>query len=189
MVNVDQPSGFTLQSPKEGKYVLKCAIKSDYGTALGKGMVVKHTGAADADGRPEVAVTVSASDVDSIGVIIGFDGPPNRDNLSQTYSPASTVGYPIVYTDPFARYTCQEDSVGGALTVTDIGQFIDLVDAGLNTVTGLSGQELDSSLSSGSDGTFRLLALFQTPGNAIGTNAEYLVTFNEHRDISDAVAS
>lgn len=186
MANVDRVNGFRLLSPKEGKYVQQCSIAAGYGTALAVGDVVKSSGTTDASGLVTINVA-AAGDTTAMGVIIGFDGPPNRDNLSQSYSPASTAATALVYTDPFARYVVQEDSDTSTLAITDVGQLIDLIDAGVDTATGSSGMEIDSS-SVTTSGQFRILELYRAPDNATGANAKWVVTFAEHQDITDAVA-
>jgi hypothetical protein len=104
-----------------------------------------------------------------------------------THSKASTAAFPLVYTDPFAKYVAQEDSIGNNIAVTQVGLLFDLVDAGPNATTGLSGQEIDSS-TGGTSGTYRVAELYRAPNNATGANAKWVVTFAEHQDLSDAVS-
>jgi hypothetical protein len=63
--------------------------------------------------------------------------------------------------------------------VTDIGNNIDVIVGSGNTNTGRSGMELDSSTADTTNTlVFRILQLDPVVGNAVGTNANWLVTGN-----------
>lgn len=187
MANRNAPSGFTLISPFNGAFVERVSIAADYSQDLAKGDVVHRTGTADAKGRQEIEVLDSSSHTNAMGVITGFEGPPDRDNLIKTYSPTDVIGVALVYTDYQARYLAQEDSDGGFIPILSVGLLIDLIDATPNTTTGVSTQQLDSSLATTS-GTFRLISIYEAPDNALGNYARWVVSFAEHENVSGAVS-
>jgi hypothetical protein len=140
--------------------------------------LVLSAGSADTDG--EVPTVVKATAGDAIrGVIVGFE--PDPDGLSSIYRAASTNRYCWVNEDPNILLACQEDSVGGALAATDVGNNIDLTDAGVDTTRGTSGMELDSSTAATTNTlSLRLEKIVPRPDNALGTNAEWIVSVNLH---------
>lgn len=145
--------------------------------ALFVGDVVKLAGSASTLGDIPTIVQAAAGDV-PLGIIVGFE--PNYDNLTQLHNPASTLRNVLVNCDPNVLFTMQEDSVGGALAITDIGENVDIVVGSGSTVTGLSGMELDSSTHNTTSAQVRILGLDPTPGNALGVNAKFICMFNEH---------
>lgn len=190
MANVDRVNGFSVLKADPNKFgVFK--VKSDYATAIAIGDVVERTGTTDSDGIPYVQ-QAAAGNVDSLGIVTGFYPQDENNNFAYTavrYIPATKSGDVsiIVCYDERAELLCQEDSDTSTLAAADVGQLIDHINAGVNTSTGSSGMELDSS-TVGATGTFRLHRLYPTPDNAIGANAKWIVTWAEHEAISDAVA-
>ena len=183
MANVDRvfgfrPIGHTNGSPWNGK-VTKYAILAADGTATFVGDLVKLSGTADADGVASVA-QAAATNV-PVGPIVWME--PNPDNLSQAHRPASTLRYVYVADSPDLVMECQEDAVGGALAITNVGQNADIVVAAGSTTTGQSGMELDSSTANTTSTlVLRILGFMQRPDNEVGVaNAKMKVAFNVHQ--------
>lgn len=152
-------------------------VPSSDGTAIYIGDPVKLAGSADSDGIPSVAQAAAGDTL--IGVVVGVK-PETRE--STTYRAASTERYVWVADDPDLLFLCQEDSVGGALAATDVGNNCDLVIGSGSTSTGFSGVEIDSSTKTTSTAQVRVVELNQTADNEIGTNAKWLVRIVEHRN-------
>lgn len=180
MANSDIPRGlwpvrYASGAPYNGAANRYYVPASD-GTAIYLGDAVKLAGSADADGVPDVAQAAAGDTV--IGVVVGVE-PVTRD--STTYRVASTARYVFVADDPELLFSVQEDSVGGALAVTNVGNNFDLVVAAGSAITGYSGMELDSSTAGTSTAQVRVVALDPKPDNEIGANAKWLVRIVEHR--------
>lgn len=185
MANVDSVTGFReLRGSVDEKYHQRYNVSSAYATAIAPGMAVRLNGTSNADGVGQVEA-LPAGGTNGLGVVIGVE-TPNWADLTKNYIPASTGGFVIVNTDPRTHYVVQEDSDGGALAATHVGQLIDLIDAGASAF-GVAGQEIDSS-TVGASGQFKIVGLYQSPDNAIGTNAKWVVTFAEHMDLNVIVA-
>jgi hypothetical protein len=109
---------------------------------------------------------------DSTGAPVGY------------YPAGSATGYMcLVADDPMQEFIVQEDSGGAALTQADIGLNTNLVSGTGDTNTNLSGWELDSSdKNTTASLQVRILRLAQTPGNAIGDNANWIVKINNHQN-------
>lgn len=183
MANVDRvfgfrPIGHLNGSPWNGK-VTKYAILAADATATFVGDLVKLGGSADADGV--ASVVQAAAGNTPVGPIVWME--PNPDNLSQNYRPASTLRYVYVADDPDLVMECQEDAVGGALAITNVGQNADIVVAAGSTTTGQSGMELDSSTANTTSTlVLRILGFMQRPDNEVGVaNAKMKVAFNVHQ--------
>jgi hypothetical protein len=148
---------------------------------LGIGDPVVITGTADTTGKYPVVTRATEGDGNYLtGAIVGFE--PDADYLAQTYRTASTARYVYVADDPDLVFEAQEDSTGGALAATNVGQNISLYTAGsASTTTGLSLFELDSSTASTEQSAqCKILGLSPREDNAIGTNAKWLVMINLH---------
>lgn len=130
---------------------------------------------------PTVAVATATSSI--TGVFTGKEVNPSDLTL---YSQASTADVVQICDDPFVEFIVQEDSVGNNLAATEVGLNIDLIftHSG-DTTSGISGAEIDSS-STGSTGTMKLLRLAPLHDNAIGTNAKWVVSGNEHTEYPGA---
>lgn len=180
MANVDRPSGLRPVKHLDGSPYNGAAnlyfIPSTDSTAVFLGDAVKSAGSADADG---VATVAQAAAGDAVrGVVVGFQ--PDPDNLSSLYRAASTDRYVWVADAPDIVCEVQEDSVGGALAATEVGNNADIVVGTGSTTTGTSAMELDSSTAGTTAAQLRILGLVQREDNEIGTNAKLLVAFNEH---------
>lgn len=175
-------------SPYNGAANVYYVPASD-GTALFVGDPVIIAGSGDADGVP--SVTRAAAGVRVTGAVVGFTGNPNVSTdtgLRVGYRAASTEDYVLVADSPDLLFEVNEDAVGGALAVTDIGLNLDLVAAAGSTVTKKSGYALDSSTKATTAAQVRLQGKSPTVDNAIGsTSTVWLVTLVESTDLTDGV--
>jgi hypothetical protein len=140
------------------------SIPSGYATALFVGDPVVINGDGNTTYPHYQYVERAAAAGPITGVIVSFE--PDRDNLTQIHSPASTLTDCYVQTDPNQIYTIQDDGAG---TPSDAWQGLnaDLVytHAG-STTTGRSGAELDgSSVNTTSTLALQILGPVPTPGN------------------------
>lgn len=191
MANTSKPSGFKpVQhldgSPWNGKVEMMLATSGD-STPIYIGDAVKSGGTAgaagvtvngiDCEGMPTV---VLAGDTDTIrGVLVGV--LPLQSDLGVKYRKASTNMICLVCSDPSVVYEVQEDSVGGAIAVTAVGNNFDKETGSGSATTGVSGDMLDSSDASGTaTAQWRLIGLVKRSDNALGTYAKWLVVANEH---------
>lgn len=181
MANTDRAAGFKVVGTHSGASInhslRRAFIPATDGTAVAIGDLVKTAGSADADGVPTVAKCGVGDYVR--GVVVGIE--PDPDNLSAIYRVASTARYVLINEDPLVELEVQEDSVGGALAATNIGQNADLIDAGVDTTRGTSGMELDSSTAATTNTlALRIVGIVQRPDNEIGANAKVRVMINLH---------
>jgi hypothetical protein len=181
MANADNPNGLkligTLSGGPHTAKLRPYEHPSSDGTAVYVGDLVKQSGTANADGIP-TAIQAAATDT-AVGVVIGVE--PKYSDLSVNYVEASTTRLMRVCIDPHAIYEIQEDSGGGSIAVTAVGNNADVVVGSGNNTTGSSGMELDSSDVKTATAQLRILQLVQREDNATGTNARWEVSINEHR--------
>lgn len=184
MANVDAPTGLTpvryLSGAPYNGAANRYYIPASDGTAAYVGGLVKLAGSADADGVATVTGNVATGDA-VVGVVVGVE--PVTDE-STVYRVASTARYVFVADDPNLVFKVQEDSDGGALAATAVGNTADLTAFTSGSTTyGYSSIEIDSSTATASgDGTEDVFiwGLWQSPDNAIGANAKWLVRLNNH---------
>lgn len=180
MANSDRPAGLRPVMHGNGAPYNGAAnlyyIPSTDGTAVFIGDAVKSAGSADASGVATVAQCAAGDAI--LGVVVGFR--PDPTNLGLQYRTASTNRYVYVADAPDLIFEIQEDSVGGALAATDIGNNVDIVVGSGSTTSGLSGMEADTSTKNTTSQQLRIVGLVQRPDNEIGTNAKILVMINEH---------
>lgn len=181
MANADTPMGlwpvrYFSGAPYNGAARLYYVPSSD-GTAIFLGDPVKLAGSADSDGVPSVQQAAAGDTL--IGVVVGVQAITHD---STTYREASTERYVWVADDPALLFMVQEDSDGGALAATDVGNNADLVIGTGSTTTGLSAAEIDSSTKATTTAQVRIVELYRAPDNEIGTNAIWLVRIVEHRN-------
>lgn len=167
---------------------------NDASNAIGIGDIVTLTGSGDAAGIPAVrAAVIDSADTGNndpiFGVVTGIqsesDGSIGRDTLK--YVPANTNYYvQVTPADRDTLFAVQEDSVGGALAVTNIGQYANLIRGTVSTTTGRAAVEIDSSTATATSAgsveldelNVRLVGYLQSPDNEVGANAEWLVQIN-----------
>lgn len=200
MANADAPFGLRPVRHRNGAHYNGAAnpyyVPSTYATDLFIGDPVIVTGTANtsrvalndgdhgtqfpAGSLPEVNRATAGAGNDITGVIVGFGASPS-DGLEKQYGPASTERVVWVADDPDLMFEAQEDSDGGALSETDVGQNIDLVAGSGDTTYGMSGWELDSSTAAtGSTLQCRIERLANRGDNEVGTNAKWLVSILQH---------
>lgn len=190
MANNDAPFGCTPVGQNGGAYngqVTRYYIPASDSSVMAVGDLVKSAGSADTDGVPSVNKCV-ATQIPR-GIIVGFDWQDGAYENLPNYRPASVEAYVFVADDPQLRFVIQEDSVGGALAATDVGLNAPIATADANATTGRSQTELDSS-GAATTATLevKILELYQTDNNEIGTNARWVCSFNEHELSSSGTA-
>ncbi len=116
------------------------ACPSSYATALFPGDPVIKTGTADAEGYSEVNAAANGGSI--TGVVVGFEDPGST---LLGYGAASTTRAVLVADDPATLFEIQEDAVGGALALADVGLNADLIAAAGSTSLRQSGWQLDTS--------------------------------------------
>ena len=147
------------------------------------GDLVKLTGTNDATGKIPIVAQSAAGDA-SIGVIAAFiPNYSDESSLLVNYRKASTKQDALIYWGQDVLYEVQEDSVGGAIATASAGLNINVIVGSGDTITGMSGMELDSSsAASTSSLNMRLHRVVDRPDNAIGTNAEWVVSINASQE-------
>ena len=185
MDNKDTKGGLRLLGG-QNVHTMVCKVSSSYATALAAGDPVVLAGTAETDPRTgdRLIPTVEKAAVGSTisGVIVGIVGATAATAPAiptNNYIPASTGGLVIVCDDPEALFVIQEDSDSENMEAADVGEFCDLVFNAMDTTTGLSQVELDSS-NAGTGDNVRIMGLYPAPDNAVGANADWIVKINEH---------
>tara|TARA_R100000808_G_C2154775_1_gene166128 strand:+ start:4702 stop:5253 length:552 start_codon:yes stop_codon:yes gene_type:complete len=175
MANVDSPFGFVPvrhlsgNAPRTNKYTITSGLaenifRGDLCILTADGVITPHT----------------ATEVNNIGVFAGVSYTASDGSyVYSDYWPTGTTATNIiayVYDDPYTVYKVQSD---GSPAQTDIGACADVVAGTGSTTTGQSAFELNSSMGTGT-ATAKLIALWDSPENAFGTNAVMEVLINEH---------
>jgi hypothetical protein len=143
---------------------IRCYIGAAYTSALYVGDPVDITDELDdrVAGITRVLTVRASTFVKTayvMGVIISFE--PLADNPNITYHPASTAQYCNVCVDPTVVYWIR-DNGAAALTNVVIGQNADgILTHGGDTITGLSGAELDAGTTTApaADSTYMMLVV------------------------------
>lgn len=181
MANINAPFGFRPIRKLSGKDFAQIKVKKEASTIIGIGDPVVHTGSAEAGtGIPLVdrAVGSEGSPGTITYIVTGID--PNRSDLTKQYMAAADTGY-LVVTPVDSDLVCeiQEDSVGGALAVTDVARGFQMVVTDANTTTGISKVMLDSSTGTGTTASSQMMVLrkSQRPNVIIGNYCIWEVTF------------
>ena len=173
MANIDNPRGARPVKRLDGGSAVvtnKYSVDSSNSTAIFIGDFIQL----ESDGY----VAPAGAGGNIIGVCLGVLN--DYDNLKRRYLPASTAGAILVCDDPWMIYEVQEDSGGGAMAFTNIGNNCDIVAGSGSTTTGISAHEIDSSDAKTAVAQLRLLAISPREDNAAGTNADWHVLINEH---------
>jgi hypothetical protein len=178
-----KPVGYFNGTPWNGKYNVYYAPVGN-ATAIFRGDLVTMDGTGSADGLYPGVKQTAAADITIVGVAIGFGTTPNfmadPTNLTRMYRPTSTAMYVAVVDDPNVIFEIQEDSDGGAIAVTAIGNNADVVATAGSTTTGTSAMVLDSSDVVTTAQQLRILRLVNRPDNVLGNYAKWHVLINEH---------
>jgi hypothetical protein len=187
MANADRPSGLTAIGTLSGAdyhgKLRRVTFAVGDAVAAFQGDLVKLTGTTDATGKIPVVAQSAAGDA-SIGVIASFipiEG--DEGSLTTNHKPASTAQDALIYWGQDVLYTIQEDSVTNDIEITEAGLNCNVIVGSGSTVTGISGMELDSdSAASTSTLNLRLHRVHDAPDNALGTNAEWVVSINASQE-------
>jgi len=200
MANTNRPWGLKpvkslIAGDFDGRGNVYHIISSDSTSSYHIGDVVKLSGTGDANGIPgctkfaagDAAGGSGINGGGPVGVILAVGTGPkgpwiNPDDLTKLYSPQVKTKeyYALVADDPFLIYEVQEGGSGTALAATAIG-----LNANLTIVAAHTGVVSSTILDNSSEATtigldVRLLGLAQTPGNAFGAYARWLVMLNSH---------
>lgn len=201
MPNVDRPNGLIPVkngngSPWNGQVNMYLVPSSDT-VAIYVNDIVKLAGSSGAagvfvngipcEGVPTIAkCTDGTGTTDTpVGTVVGF--LPKFSDLSVKYREASTSRIALVCDDPNALFEAQEDADTTPLAATDVGQNIQFTTVAGSTVTGISGEELDSTTKAATTThPLRIVQLVNRPDNNFNTagagsdNAKFVVRFNVH---------
>ncbi len=164
------------------------SVATGYGSILAPGDPVTLSGTADATGKyPGIVRHTPGAGLIGAIVAIGINpnGPfINQADLTQMQKAASAVGvyYALVADDPAIIFEVQEDAVGGALAIADVGLNCNLIYADPPGLYSKSGVLLDSSTKANTATLdCKILRLVPRVDNELGTYAKWWVTINYHR--------
>lgn len=182
MANSNAATGLTPRRYRNGSpWMGACRtyyVPATDATAIGIGDPVIIAGDGDASGYPTATLATAASGRIT-GVCVGLRPGGNSTLIPPRLRAASVAEYILVADDPDLLFEIQEDSVGGALAATNIGQNCSLIAAAASTTTGQSGWMLDSSTAATTNTLqVRIVELQHRADNVIGTNAKWLVAIN-----------
>lgn len=151
--------------------------KKEASVVVAPGDFVVLTGTAETTtGIP--LVTLAAATGTITGCVVAIE--PVRSNLSQKHLGTGDSGYVLVADEPDLLFVMQEDSVGGAMAVTAVGEFVDVVYATADTTIGLSKNMIDSS-DAGTGDNLRIIECLQREDNEVAVAyAKWVVLINEH---------
>lgn len=178
MANTNVASGLSPVLPKGGVVqTTEYFVPASDGTALFAGDPVIIAGSGDAAGVSSITRATGATAARITGVVVGFR--PDASVQAYGYRLASTAAYVLVCDDPEQVYEVQDDSVGGALAVTDIGLNANLIAAAGSAATKRSGFMLDTSTKATTNThQCRILGIVQRDDVEIGANSKVLVRIN-----------
>jgi hypothetical protein len=190
MANPDTPRGLwprrylngAAWNGKANRYYVPA---TDTDAAIYLGGLVKPAGSADSRGVMSVTGNVSTGNP-VVGVVVAIEplggvGGTGRD--ATIYRANSTERYVLVADDPNLLFVVQDDgaavpTAGIVANVADLTGF-----TSGSTVTGFSAIEISmATISAAGDATedIMIFGLDDTPDNAIGINADWLVRLNNH---------
>lgn len=152
-------------APYNGQFNEYVHLAAD-NAAIGVGSPVKLTGtaAANEEGKYLPVVAVGTAGAAAVGVCVGVK-PVTADSLK--YCAASTLRTIYVADDPDLIFEIQEDAVGGAVALASVGLNTNHTSESVDTVTGYSTVELDSSdVATDTTGQLRIHRLSEKVGNA-----------------------
>lgn len=175
MANVDAAFGFipvrhmSGNVPRANKYTLATGLAENIFTGdlcvlINTGYITPHT----------------ATETNNIGVFAGVSYTASDGSyVYSQYWPTGTSATNIiayVYDDPYIVYKVQS---AGTPAQTNIGNCADVVAGAGSTTTGQSGFEISGTMAA-SIATCKIIGLWDSPDNAMGTNAIMEVLINEH---------
>lgn len=173
MANATYAFGFLPITPnaREQSYT----IASGYSTAINKGDPVAGSGTGNG-ALPGIVIGVAGSAITGIFLGCYYTDSNGQPQFSLSW-PASTTATNIkalVIDDPFCQFAVECD---GALAITDYWNKAGFVSGA--GVLGVSGYQLQSS-SIGTGTDLQIRRLYDTPNNAVGTNAVVVVGLMNH---------
>ncbi len=182
MANADIVNGFTpVRRQSGGPMSLERFFVDAGNTVSGVGigtMMALVTNDSSGVGIPEVII--AGAGAVPIGPVVSFEFDPDAQN--RLFLPSSTDGFLFINTSPDLILEVQSD---GVFAFGDVGGTADLTDAGVSTVTGASGQEIDESTITAAGEPeakqiFLIRRLLNREDNALGANALLEVSYNIH---------
>lgn len=196
MANTSRVNGFkpvkhTNGSPYNGQTNIYYAAGTMYVNDI-----VKLSGTADPSGSaPSVVVSTAAGDTNtgdaSIGVVVGrinakldpVSGKMTSGGITlDTPQVIASGDYVLVADAEDLVFEAQEDGVGGAMAITDVGLNVNFIDGGGSSTTGASGMQVDTSTKATTANlVLKIYGFVNRPDNEVGSaNAKVLVTINKH---------
>ena len=138
------------------------------------GDLVKLTGAVDATTGTPIASVCAAADV-PVGVVVGFVA--DLDYLNSKYRAANTARYVMVATSPQLVMSVQ---FIGVPVVNPVGKFSAIKIGAGSTLTGMSGQSIDTPSSTAAQ--LKIVGISKVVGNdPASANVTYDVIFAQHQ--------
>lgn len=193
MANVDGKYGLALHEDNSKSGLMLCVIPASDGTAtfIGDAVKLANIDAARVGGGMYAPAVIQCAAADPIfGVVMGFDQViPSGMDLGRRHRPASTAMYCFVKpAHPLDVYRIQADDDTETLSAEDVGSNADLIVAAGDTVTGMSGMELDSNTTAATAGLqVRVVGFVDRPSNQVGTaNQDVLVTINQSQTFNES---
>jgi len=192
MANVNRPSGlapvgYLNGAPWTGGGRVYCIPDSDDTNAYAIGDPVMLAGSADSNGIPTITLATAGTGNQVLGAIVSGAGALNygssygvpQDSPIVIPATKSRNYYVLVADDPNTIFELQEDSVGGAIAVTNISLNHNLV-AGTNNGY-VSGWMLDSSgAATTATLQMKIIQLAPRQDNAVGEYAKWWCIINNH---------
>ena len=175
MANVDAAFGFVPirhmsgNAPRANKYTIASGLAENIFTGdlvvlINSGLLTPHT----------------AGEANNIGVFGGVSyTAADGSYVYSEYWPSGKVATDIiayVYDDPYTVFKVQS---AGTTAQTNIGNCADVVAGAGSTLTGQSGFELSGTMAA-TLASCKILAVYEAPDNAFGTNAIMEVLITEH---------
>lgn len=184
MANVDAPRGFTPLRHTPDKYH-RYYVGTTAGIIGVGDPVIRLTNSSDPEGYAEVTNYTAGAAI--TGVVVGIE--PDRSNLSNRVIASADTGYVLVDDDPNSQFVVQDNGGATGLVIADIGEHVDATtQAAASTVTGRSVAELDTEAQA-TGNTFRVERLLQREDNAVGANADWVVSVNLHTEANASASN
>jgi hypothetical protein len=183
VANINKPYGLRIHGPLLGCKMYKMSAAYAQALYIGDPMVLNSSGNA-------IIATAGTGNY-ILGAALGFftsEFVP----LTYSYHPSATAGtnYVLVADEPRQLFDMQEDSDTANLALTDLAGNMNIIDTdGGSTMSGLSGWELNSSDTAGSTAgdQVRLIDIYRSPDNAVGTNCRWVIRINKHQGLQGIV--
>lgn len=184
MANSDIAFGFTAIGTTDGSdyhgKLREVEFLDTDAVACFVGDMVTLTGTTGTDGFTPVVAQAAAGN-SLIGAIVEFFPDFDNENFINANGSraASTARKARVAWGSDVLYVAQSSTT---LVAADGGQNADIVVGTGGTITGTSGSEIGAVIGAGATGQLRLHHVHNVVGNAIGADAEWVVSINENQD-------